>query len=580
MEASRRPSVLTGYLTPFRVANLLLCLTVLPLVNLIHYVSSFASRLPVNDQWDLVPLIASFKEGHPSLAMLFRFHNEHLILIPRLCFASLAMLFTWDNRIECSVTVLLVFVTFLIIWTRTHLRSSETIAGSLAILITSVYLFNTNQWQNWLWGFQLAWPIPVLALTAAVPVIYLPMVFWRQLVQIIAASLIAILSLGNGFVVPLVLAALFLARYLHERNLRTLVLCIVSAGIAMGGVGLLIINRPSTVLYSAAPSNIFSAIVLLAANPFLDLSRAPPFFLQTSTGKASVIAAILFAMIAWFFYQATKRDCLNSAIYTTGAAFALLGIGSVVMIAVSRAGSGLGGVAQSRYIEYAGLLPIGLALMAGVLHEDVDLSHRARLICRLWLGILLTLAIYSLLSEPERLKWGMNMQTSYKPLLELVKVAPVFPNDAELSRICPQRDRYELIRRVAKDRLFRGMIPPDSSVTAQRLVVDDQIGNIDSVLPSAGAGFELKGWSAFLHCHRSVDAAFLAEMQPDGSAHLLVPILSRDKTRPDIEARGGPLLSGWSVHVPPAFAGKKLVLVTFDWTRTIFHRKRLDMRLE
>jgi hypothetical protein len=33
----------------------------------------------------------------------------------------------------------------------------------VALIPISVFLFGTNQWQNWLWEFKLAWPIPVLA---------------------------------------------------------------------------------------------------------------------------------------------------------------------------------------------------------------------------------------------------------------------------------------------------------------------------------------------------------------------------------------------------------------------------------
>src|SRR6266566_3201027 len=83
-----------------------LCLGVstLPALYLSIFVYRFASPLPVHDEWGLVPFIVSMKEGRPSLALLTQFSNEHFIVIPRLIFAALACLFTWDNRLECWVT--------------------------------------------------------------------------------------------------------------------------------------------------------------------------------------------------------------------------------------------------------------------------------------------------------------------------------------------------------------------------------------------------------------------------------------------------------------------------------------------
>src|SRR6266436_545299 len=96
-----------------------LCLGVstLPVFYLSMFVYRFASPLPVHDQWDVVPFIVSMKEGRPSLSLLTQFSNEHFIVIPRLIFAVLACLFTWDNRLECWVTFVFTIISFgLLCW--------------------------------------------------------------------------------------------------------------------------------------------------------------------------------------------------------------------------------------------------------------------------------------------------------------------------------------------------------------------------------------------------------------------------------------------------------------------------------
>jgi hypothetical protein len=142
-----------------------------PPLYLASFIGSFASPLPVNDQWSVAPFLLGLKEGHFSLERLFAFHNEHLIVIPRLCFAALSFVFTWDNRAECWFTFLLTAILFLLICRGAFPeKESRSFWVAVALLATSLMLFHTNQSQNWLWGFQLAWPLPVLSLVIAVVV--------------------------------------------------------------------------------------------------------------------------------------------------------------------------------------------------------------------------------------------------------------------------------------------------------------------------------------------------------------------------------------------------------------------------
>src|SRR5215470_5554825 len=84
----------------------------LPAFYLAVFVYRFATPLPVHDQWDVVPFIVSMKEGRTSLSLLTQSYGEHLMVIPRLFFAVLACLFTWDNRLECWVTFLFTVAIF------------------------------------------------------------------------------------------------------------------------------------------------------------------------------------------------------------------------------------------------------------------------------------------------------------------------------------------------------------------------------------------------------------------------------------------------------------------------------------
>jgi hypothetical protein len=124
-----------------------------PALYLASFIGSFASPLPLYDQWDIAPFLLALKEGHFSLERLFAFHGPHLMVIPRLCFAALSFVFTWDNRAECWFTFLLTATLFLLICRAARPeKESRSFWVAVALLATSLMLFHTNQWQKWLWG--------------------------------------------------------------------------------------------------------------------------------------------------------------------------------------------------------------------------------------------------------------------------------------------------------------------------------------------------------------------------------------------------------------------------------------------
>ncbi len=127
--------------------------------------------------------------------------------------------------------------------------------------------------------------------------------------------------------------------------------------------------------------------------------------------------------------------------------------------------------------------------------------------------------------------------------------APVFPVDAELSRVITRGNRTELIKEVSQHRLIRGMIPPIRRIPAGMLVVNDKVGNIDKVTDQLENGVDIEGWAALPWKHELPDASFVGNLNEDGSVDLLAPILIH-KNRRDIEALGGPSESGWQLHLP------------------------------
>lgn len=548
-----------------------LCASAVPILYLAYYIHSFSSALPVHDQWDVARFIVSVKEGHPNLERLFDFHNEHFIVLPRLLFAGLALLFTWDNRAECWFTFLLVATTFAVLC-RVVLKGRERndVAGLVALVVAAVFLFSTTQWQNWLWGFQLAWPIPVLALTAAIPSLYRGRGNVVTGIVITVATMAAVLSMGGGFMVPLILFVILGLRYLRSRDPRILSWMVLCGCLAALAIGFFLTNKPPRAGTAQFGIGSLQGILILLANPFLDYSRSVPGSLSVFLLFAFVVSVVLIALFIWFSVRGFRANAFETPLFSTGFALAAWALLNVMAIALARANLGFEGLAQSRYISYAVLLPVGLLLMAAALLRRTDMLAKGRGLCRAWIFVAVGLVALSFWGESSRLQWGRAMRAVYLTLSEFVKVAPAFPVDAELRKICPRTDRLAVIDAVARSRLIRGMVPPGQHLSAPMVQIHELIGNIDGIVRTE-SGSDLIGWCAFLGARRLPDAVFLGTLNPDGSVELLAPVLQHE-ARPDIAAKGGPLQSGWRLHLPPDHAGKPIILLAYDWSSNRFYR--------
>lgn len=541
-----------------------------PILYLAYYIYSFTSALLVNDQWDVAPFIISVKEGHPNLERLFDFHNEHFIVIPRLLFAGLALLFTWDSRAECWLTFLFVAATFGLLC-RVALKGRERndVVSLVALVVAAVFLFSTTQWQNWLWGFQLAWPIPVLALTAAIPSLYRSRGSIVTGIVITVATITAALSMGSGFMVPLILCVILGGRYLRNRDRRILSWLVLCGCLTALAIGFFLANKPPSAGAHFGISSL-QGMAILFANPFLDYSRSVPGSLPVFLLFAFVVSVILIALFIWLSVRGFWANAFEAPLFSTGFALAVWALLNVMAIALARAKFGFEGLAQSRYISYAVLLPVGLLLMTVAQLRRTDMSARSRGLCRAWIFIAIGLAALSLRGEPSRLQWGRDMRAVYLTLSEFVKVAPAFPIESELRKICPHDNNLAVIDAVARSRLIRGMVPPGKHVPAAMVQMNKPIGNIDAIVRTE-SGSDLIGWCAFLDARRLPDAVFLGAPNPDGSVELLAPILEH-QDRPDVAAKGGPLRSGWRLHLPPEHAGKPIIVLAYDWSSNTFYR--------
>jgi len=124
--------------------------------------------VPFWDQWDgTAPLFEKMAAGTLRFADFFAQHNEHRILFPRLIFFGLGRLTHWNVRAELFLIWFLGLVCLFNIW-QLMWRSGWKDSGFWILFSSSVLLFSPLSQENFLWGFQIGFLLPLACVTTCI----------------------------------------------------------------------------------------------------------------------------------------------------------------------------------------------------------------------------------------------------------------------------------------------------------------------------------------------------------------------------------------------------------------------------
>lgn len=170
--------------------------------------------VPYLDQWDIAPFFEKLSRGTLSLSDLFAQQNEYRQLFPNLIFVALGRLTRWNVKCEMLLSLLLVgFVAFGVrrLGARTF---ADPLRRGVLFLLSSLLIFSTVQFDNWLFGVQVVYFMPAACVVAGLLVAYSERVGTNAAVAACAClSAVATFSSANGVVAWLVLPpALLCAR--------------------------------------------------------------------------------------------------------------------------------------------------------------------------------------------------------------------------------------------------------------------------------------------------------------------------------------------------------------------------------
>jgi hypothetical protein len=192
-----------------------------PLAVLVAFVTRYSVNLPFSDQWDFVNLIERSKTSGVGLGDLFAQHYEQRMLFPRLIMLVMAPVTHWNTRAEMYVDVLLAIAISVLLLLLIR-RTLAPLGGWVVIpgIVVSILVFSLVQWEDWFWGWQISWFLPLFCMVAAVTALAL----WPEGRPVLpavalsaAAGVVGQYSLLSGTLIWLVCIPVMLVRMPFRR---------------------------------------------------------------------------------------------------------------------------------------------------------------------------------------------------------------------------------------------------------------------------------------------------------------------------------------------------------------------------
>ncbi|WP_208340873.1 hypothetical protein [Aetokthonos hydrillicola] len=169
---------------------------VLPVALIMWFVTNFNVNIPFWDEWSLVSFFDKFASDNAKFGDFFAQNNEHRLFFPKIIFIILAFTSSWDTTREMYFSIFLVIVSFCAIYRiASDNPNQDKILFHLFNITTCLLLFSLVQWENWLWGFQLAWFFINTCVILSIFFLVVP----KKLLPILRLSISAILCFIASF---------------------------------------------------------------------------------------------------------------------------------------------------------------------------------------------------------------------------------------------------------------------------------------------------------------------------------------------------------------------------------------------
>lgn len=329
-----------------------------PFIFIAWVVWRYVPVVPFGDSWEMVPVLQAVEQTGISAQELWKQHNEHRLVFPKLLMLGLAGLTQWDTRWEVAVSLGCALASFVVIFflLRRTLRPALRSWVLVTLLVAAVFMFSPVRSHDWIWGWQVQWFMSVLGLLLTVGILE----FWPErrdarlgLALAVAAALFGQYSLSNG---ALIWGSGLVVILLRSRY-RRLAPAWILAALASTGAYLYNLETPAGLPprshFVEFPGESVRYVALYLGRPF---SEVP----QTAIAAGLVLTGVF--VVAGSYLILSKRG--DQAGVPAWIGIGCFAVGSAVVTAVGRVGFGARQAGETRYTTISVLFAIStLALL-------------------------------------------------------------------------------------------------------------------------------------------------------------------------------------------------------------------------
>jgi hypothetical protein len=348
------------------IAGLLLIAS--PAIALGVLMLRYGVDVPYWDQWSVVGLAEAFHLHILTFAQLFVQYNEHRHFFPRLILLTIDALAHGNVKWDLVALWLLAAIVLFNVYRLAQL----TLQGTAVRLLTGTFLaslliFGPIQYQNWLWGNQIALLIPIACLTTALAVSYSSRSPWVALSVAAALATVSTFSFANGLLCwPLLLPALLQGFKSKPARLRAAYLWVVLAVASLAAF----FYHYRVLGSQPGLGDLLSHAELVITSFFAFLGSPLSFGTGINEERlAHYIGAVIVLLAAafWLRFIRVRKEpgmtwrCLP---WLTIAAFALT---TAVFITLGRATASPARLLESRYTSFSVYLIVALIFLWSIL---------------------------------------------------------------------------------------------------------------------------------------------------------------------------------------------------------------------
>lgn len=517
----------------------LVSLAISPACLLAILVFKYSVDVPYWDQWALAPLFEKLARGSLGFNDLFAQQNEYRQFFPNVIFISLGWLTAWNVKYEMLIIFLLACFVSLNLYrlNRLTMHGSRT-QRLLALLVVNLFIFSPNQYDNWLFGVQIVYFMPMACITTCILVAYSKLNIGAKYLICMCLSTISTFSSANGILCWIVALPVIAWSKPHQDLLgkKWLILLWV-IGFAL---------NLAAYLYDYQKPALHPPL----SNPLLHPSQAGLYFLAFlgagfAVGRHPLIVAAITGTTSMLLFVLSCGYLVmfrtDFAIVRRMIGWVMIGAYSILtglMVTYGRLGFGVEQSLSSRYTTFSMYLIVSLVPLTLIIFDHAAKINRFQKYKRLTaqlisLGCIALIGVHLLIDVLAigQMKLMRHELLQAKACVTFINIAQgecltkkVFPNLSELKRGAIILDGLGFLRPglVKSNRVEEIQGTGEGSFTAY--------GSFNSLMKGDGGVYTASGWAVLPSRAEPADSVVLTYEKADGDSIIFMvvsPILER-----------------------------------------------------